>query len=300
MSQAWVGDGFAVGAAKASTGSYLQRLEKYAEGSSRITIDVIVNDDQMLEEADVSEIYGSRDQLNFDINVQKDLSSAELAEAFEQETDFIHYIGHVDPEGFDCRDGYLEASQLGTVGADMFVLNACSSYEQGQTLVDKGAIAGVVTLEDVINSMATKIGRSIARLLNYGYPIGSATNVIQETMFSGSHYIVVGDSNAAMTQPSEGLPNLTRVSLAEDDRFNMTIEAFASWYYDIGSMYRPYIDACDRNYLVPGELDTWTLTDADLDQYLQETTFPLVGENNLYWSDEVSAEELRERLESYS
>lgn len=299
MSQAWVGDGFAVGAAKASTTSYLQRLEKYAEGSSRISIDVIVNDDEMVEEADVSEIYGSRNQFDFDIDVQKNLSSSELAAAFEQETDFIHYIGHVDPEGFDCPDGYLDANDLGNVGADMFVLNACSSYEQGQTLVDKGAIAGVVTLEDVINSMATKIGRSVARLLNYGYPIGSATNIIQDTMFSGSHYIVVGDSNAALAQPNEGVPNLTRVSLTEGGLFDMTMEAFASWYYDVGSMYRPYIDACESHYLVPGELDTWTLNEAELDEYLQTSTFPVFGENNLYWSDDVSAETLREQLESY-
>lgn len=299
MSQAWVGDGFAVGAAKASTGSYLQRLEKYAEGSSQITIDVIVNDDKMADEANVSEIYGSRDQLDFDINVQKNLSSSELAAAFERETDFIHYIGHVDPEGFDCPDGYLDANQLGNVGADMFVLNACSSYEQGQTLVDKGAIAGVVTLEDVINSMATKIGRSVARLLNFGFPIGSATNIIQETMFSGSHYIVLGDSNAALAQPNVGVPNVTRVSLRDDGLFDVTLETFASWYFDIGSMYRPYIECCEYHYLVPGEMETWAIDDSQLNEFLTTSTFPIVGENNLYWSNEMSAASLRERLERY-
>lgn len=300
MSQAWVGEGFAVGAAKASTASYLQRLEKYAEESSRISIDVIVNDDQMAEEADVSEIYGSRDQLDFDIDVQKNLSSSELAAAFERDTDFVHYIGHVDPEGFDCPDGYLDANQLGTVGADMFVLNACSSYEQGQMLVDQGAIAGVVTLEDVINSMATKIGRSIARLLNFGFPIGSATSIIQETMFSGSHYIVVGDSNAAMAQPNVGVPNITRVALRDDEHFDMNIETFASWYYDVGSMYRPYIECCEYHHLVPGEMETWTVDDEQLDEFLQTSTFPLVGAKNLYWSNEMSAASLRERLESYT
>ncbi|MEF8915242.1 hypothetical protein, partial [Natronomonas sp.] len=300
MAQAWVGDGFAVGAAKASTTSYLQRLEKHAEGKSRISIDVVVNDEEMLEEADVSDIYGDRDHLDFDIGVHQNLSQAELADVFERETDFVHYIGHVEPEGFNCSDGYLDTSQLGEVGADMFVLNACASYEQGQGLVDHGAIAGVVTLEDVISSVATKIGRNIARLLNYGFPIGSATALIQETMFTGSSYAVAGDSNATLAQSNGPIPNVTRVELRGDGQFDIRIETFASWNYDVGSMYSPYIEGCSCHYVVPGELDSFIVDDDSLNDFLEISTFPLVGAENLYWSDEVSALTLRERLQSYS
>ena len=300
MSQAWVGDGFAVGAAKASATSYLQRLEKHAEGNSRISIDVVVNDEQMAEEASVSDIYGTRDHLEFDIRVHQDLTADELAEVFEQDTNFIHYIGHVDPEGFDCSDGYLDADQLGTVGADTFVLNACASYEQGQRLVDRGAIAGVVTLEDVINSMATKIGRTIARLLNYGFPIGSATSLIQETMFSGSHYVVAGDSTAAITQSNVPVPAVVKVELRGDGRFDVNIETFASWNYDIGSSYKPYIDGCDCYYVVPNKIDTWMVDDIGLNEFLDTSTFPVVGASSLFWSDEVSAAEIRQQLDSYS
>lgn len=300
MSQAWIGDGFAVGAAKASTQSYLQRLEKHAEGNSRINIDVVVNDEEMADEATVSDIYGTRDHLAFDIDLHQGLSTEELAEVFESETDFVHYIGHVDPEGFDCSDGYLNADQLGTVGADTFVLNACASYEQGQRLVDQGAIAGVVTLEDVINSLATKIGKTIARLLNYGFPIGSATSLVQETIFTGSNYVVVGDSNAALAQSNVAVPNVARVALRRDGQFDVTIETFASWNYDVGSMIRPYLDGCDCNYIVPGELDTWKLDSESLGRFLETSTFPVVGCGNLYWSDEVSAATLRDQLQSYA
>ncbi|WP_336134542.1 hypothetical protein [Natronomonas amylolytica] len=299
MAQAWVGDGFAVGAAKASTTSYLQRLEKHAEGNSRISIDVVVNDEEMLEEADVSDIYGDRDHLDFDIGVHQNLSQSELADVFERETDFVHYIGHVEPEGFNCSDGYLDTNQLGEVGADTFVLNACASYEQGQGLVDHGAIAGVVTLEDVISSVATKIGRNIARLLNYGFPVGSATGLIQETMFTGSSYAVVGDSNATLAQSNVPIPNITRVELRGDGRFDVNVESFASWNYDVGSMVRPYIDGCDCHYVVPGDMDTWIVNDDNLNKFLETSTFPIVGAENLYWSDEISAEALRERLQSY-
>ena len=299
MAQAWVGDGFAVGAAKASATSYLQRLERHAEGNSRISIDVVVNDEQMADEASVSDIYGTREHLEFDIHLHHDLTADELAEVFESETNFIHYIGHVDPEGFDCSDGYLDANDLRKVCADTFVLNACASYEQGQRLVDKGAIAGVVTLEDVINSMATKIGKTVARLLNYGFPIGSATSLIQETMFSGSHYVVAGDSTAALAQSNVPVPAVIGVELRGDGRFNVNIETFASWNYDIGSSYKPYIEGCDCYYVVPNDIDTWIVDDRNLNEFLDISTFPVVGASNLYWSDEVTAEGLREQLESY-
>jgi hypothetical protein len=300
MAQAWVGDGFAVGAAKASTTSYLQRLEKHAEGNSRISIDVVVNDDEMVDEASVSEIYGKRDHLNFEIDVHQGLTQSELASVFERETDFVHYIGHVEPEGFNCSDGYLDANQLGNVGADTFVLNACASYEQGQRLVDQGAIAGVVTLEEVISSVATKIGKNVARLLNYGFPIGSATGLIQETMFTGSSYAVVGDSNATLAQSNIPVPNVVRAEIRGDGRFDINIEMFSSWNYDVGSMYRPLLQACDCHYVVPGEVDTFIVGESELEDFLDLSTFPLVGGGNLYWSDEITVQDLRERLQSYT
>lgn len=300
MSQAWIGEGFAVRAAKASTQSYLRRLESHVKDSSRISINVVVNDENMADEATVSDIYGTRDHLNFNIQVHQNLTCDELADVFETETDFIHYVGHVDPEGFDCADGYLHANQLGTVGADTFVLNACASYEQGQLLVDRGAIAGVVTLEDVINSLATKVGKKIARLLNYGFPIGSATGLIQETIFTGSNYIVVGDSNASLAQSNVPVPNVTRVSLRDDGLFEVSVETFASWNFDIGSLYRPFIEGCDCAYIVPGEADTWCVDDDALDEYLERYILPVIGQGNLYWSDQITADTLRNQLETYS
>lgn len=300
MSQAWIGDGFAIGAAKASTKSYLQRLEHHSKDRSGININVVVNDEEMADEASVSEIYGAREYLEFDIDLRENLSTEELAGVFESDTDFVHYIGHVDPEGFDCRDGYLEANQLGNVSADTFVLNACASYEQGQRLVDRGAIAGVVTLEDVINSLATKVGKTVARLLNYGFPIGSATELIQETIFTGSNYVVVGDSNASLTQSNVPVPTVARVALAENDGFNITLETYASWNFDVGTMIQPYLDSCNQHYIVPGELDTWHVTADTLDKYLDLSTIPVLGQGNLFWSDEVTASELKDKLEAYS
>lgn len=299
-SQAWVGDGFAVGAAKATTTSYLQRLEARVDGNSRISIDVVVNDDRMAEEADVSSIYGTRDYLQFDIDLHEGISTGELARVFEEETDFVHYIGHVDDDGFDCSDGYLDVAQLGTVKANTFVLNACSSYEQGQELVAKGAIGGVVTLEEVVSSMATEVGKTIARLLNHGFPLDSATNLVREVRLAGSHYAVVGDGNAAVAQSSSAIPYLTRVDLCDDDTFEVCIETFAGWNYHVGSMHRPYIDDCNCHYVIPGELDTWRVTHNELNAFLELHTHPVIAGRELFWSDEISASEIRNRLKTRS
>ena len=296
MSQAWVGDGFAVGAAKATTNSYLQRLEKRAEGNSRIGVDVVVNDAEMAEEADVSDIYGTRDHLDFDINLQRDLTTSELTEVFERDTDFVHYIGHVDPEGFDCADGHLDAGQIGDVGADTFVLNACSSYEQGQRLVDNGAIAGVVTLKDVISSMATKIGRTIARLLNYGFPVGAATNLIQDTMFSGEHYAVVGDSNTTLAQTAGGMPEVHKIGLASKETFEISIKTFASWNHDIGTMFTPRLDISAVHYTAPGEFGPWKVNGTTIEKHLNRGLFPIISAGEFYWSNETSVAELRDHL----
>lgn len=299
MSQAWVGDGFAIEAAKASTQSYLQRLENRVDGRSQISIDVVVNDEEMSDERTVSEIYGSRDLLEFDVEVHDQLAVEDLADVFEQDTDFVHYIGHVDEQGFECQNDYLSADQLSRFGADSFVLNACESHAQGEQLVDKGALAGVVTIEEVISVMATEVGESIARLVNLGFPLGAATSLVQETMLSGSNYVAVGDTTASLVQSSTSVPYVTRVGLRNDGRFNVSIEAFASWNYDVGAYVQPYLDSCERYYVIPGELDTWSVSETELDEFLNRTSVPVVAAANLYWSDQTTAGTLRDQLRTY-
>ncbi len=63
-------------------------------------------------------------------------------------TDFLHYIGHIDDDGFQCRDGRVDGTTLDQVGIGTFLLNACNSYDQGLGLVEQGAIAGIVPLNE--------------------------------------------------------------------------------------------------------------------------------------------------------
>ncbi|MFB6197755.1 MAG: hypothetical protein ABEI52_05720, partial [Halobacteriaceae archaeon] len=159
VEQAWVGEGVPVGASKPLLAAYHNRLSRTpADGD--IDIVVACNDEKMNEESGIArQAYGNRD-LPFDVSLERDLTVSELRECLQQDVDLFHYIGHIDGGGFECVNGKLDASTLGSVGVDAFFLNACQSYEQGLELIQAGAVGGVVTLRDVVNTGAVKIGRT--------------------------------------------------------------------------------------------------------------------------------------------
>lgn len=296
MFQAWVGEGFAVDAIKATTASYLNRIETDIAEDVRIEIDVIVNSDEMVDEASVSEIYGTDNHLDFDINLHRQLSTRELKSILERDTDFIHYIGHVVPQGFDCTDGYLDARQLDHVGTNTFILNACSSYEQGQQLIESGAIAGVVTLADVINPIATKIGRTMAQLLNRGFTIGGATTLIQDTMLSNKPYIVVGDSRTTVAQGEEATPGALEVSRHSDTELEFVNKVFTNNAQQVGSLIIPQLESTTC-YIAPVEIGPIIGDTEDLANYIDVTNEPIIAGNEFYWPESASAEQIFQSLQ---
>jgi len=294
FSQAWAGTGFTEGAATVSTASYLRRLKNLTDETQRISVEVVVNDEGMAAEKAVIDVYGSREELDFDVTHHEQLTKAKLSNVLESETDFIHYIGHVTDEGFECSDGLLDAGSLDSVGMDMFVLNACASYEQGQRLVEKGAIAGVVTLNSVISTAATNIGMRFAQLLNYGFPVGTATDLIRETKLLANQYSVIGDSNATLVQPSGATTVVEHISLGPSNGFRVEETVYASWTLDVGSVFIPHYE--DKRLVVPAQWGPVDVSDAELADALDRWVFPIVAGGSFYWSDQVTVEELRSEL----
>lgn len=177
LEQVWVGDETPLGASKATPTAFRNRLQR-SPTQGDITITVVCNEGEMDEERDaIDSVYGSRDDLPFDVRVHRELTTDELAVALTTQADFFHYIGHVDPDGFRCADGMFDARTLDSVGVDAFFLNACQSYEQGMALIDSGAIGGGVTLGNVTDVGALRIGRTMAGLLNRGFPLRPAMNI---------------------------------------------------------------------------------------------------------------------------
>ncbi|QCC48929.1 hypothetical protein DV707_09785 [Halobellus limi] len=291
LEQAWLGPGIPIGASKASLQAYRNRLTREPiEGDIGIT--VVCNDPRMAEERDAVEaVYGSREELPFDIRTHYELTVEELRAVLADETEFLHYIGHIDEDGFQCPDGALDVTSIETVGVDSFLLNACQSYEQGMELIERGAIAGIVTLSDVVNSGAVDIGRSLARLLNYGFPIRISLDLACKDSYIGSDYIVVGDGSFSVAQVQAMLPN-TGIITRDGEEYLLEYVTYPAAEFGLGSLVSPYVSGNESHYLSSGTIDTFRLSHEELADFLALENIPVLINGRLRWSDTVDFEDL--------
>jgi hypothetical protein len=291
LEEAWVGEGMPLGASKASVEAYRNRLDRMPVDGD-IDITVVCNDAEMTEERDlIGDIYGDRDELPFDVSLHRDLTTAELEGILSTRTDFLHYIGHVDEGGFECTNGMLDANTLDTVGVDAFLLNACQSYRQGMALIEAGSIGGIATLTDVLNCEAVRMGRTLAGLLNAGFPLQSALGIARGESIMGDEYLVIGDGGLAIAQSASGMPNLVNLDIDKDD-FSVDLETFPTSQRGIGSLVVPYIDNTSKYYLSSGIVGPFSLTQDELERFFSLETVPVRINGRLRWSDQIDITDL--------
>jgi hypothetical protein len=286
LEQAWFGEGAPVGASKPTVEAFRNRLDRTpADGDIDIT--VVCNDAEMDEERSaVDSVYGSRDELPFDVTVHRELTRDELRAVLAEETEFLHYIGHIDEDGFRCADGKLDAGSLDAVGVDAFFLNACQSYRQGLALIERGAIGGVVTLRDVINSGAVTMGRTLARLLNTGFPLRAGLEVASDETVISSQYIVVGDGGHAIAQADSGTASLHEVEEC-DEGYELTVKTFPTHGHGMGSLSKPIFEAGDDYFLSSGSITSSSMAASELQTYLSMCELPVHYEGCLVWPGEL-------------
>ncbi|WP_135830400.1 hypothetical protein [Halorussus halobius] len=293
VEQAWLGDSAPVDASKATPTAFRNRLAARTDADAGdADIAVVCNDTEMDEERDVvAEVYGSREDLPFDVTVHRDLTTDELRGVLAEETAFLHYVGHIDADGFACPDGHLDAAEVDAVGAEAFVLNACQSYDQGMALIDAGSVGGVVTLSDVINSGAVRVGKTMARLLNRGFPLRAALSIARDRSIVGNQYIVVGDGNLDIAQTESGVGLLCQIATG-DGQHEVTVRTFVSGSTGMGEVTSPMFGATDEWYLASGEIDTFTLSDPEMRLFLMDENVPLTVDGRFAWSENVDLEDL--------
>ena len=280
---AWLGPGIPVAANKLLPTAFEHKLER-SPSSDAIEITLVCNDSRMLAEYDDEDgLYGNRDELPFDVTVRRNLSVAALREVLETDTDFLHYVGHVDGDAFRCRDGDLEARTLESVGVDTFLINGCRSYEGGVRLIEAGSAGGIVTLSEVGNRDATAVGRLLARLLNCGFTLRSAVRIAREHRFVGNQYVTVGDGSVAIVQSGGGVPNRCFVASRDDGRYELRQRTYHS-QHGVGALYIPYLDDVDRYFLAGAELPPATVTGPELERFLQLEGVPVVFDGEFLWS----------------
>lgn len=291
MTDVWVGNGIPIGATKAIPEAYEHRTQREPTIGD-IEITVVCNEPEMGEEfEEINEIYGSRSNLRFDTTIYRETTTDELADILCTEADFFHYIGHVDDEGFVCADGKLDSAILNEVAIDSFLLNACSSYTQGENLIKSGSIGGIVTINDVINSGAVRIGRLLAQLLNQGFPLQAALEVAQGEHIVSGLYIVIGDGGLALTQAGS-VPNIATITprtpnSTAETQFALKIQTFVTSRRGMGTMYIPYVSNNETYYLVPGEAETFYVTKSELQEFLSYEEIPVYYNGSLEWSSTV-------------
>ncbi|MFC7046461.1 hypothetical protein ACFQH6_14545 [Halobacteriaceae archaeon GCM10025711] len=290
LEQVWIGDGTPIGASKALPDAYRHRLDR-APADGDIDITVVCNDAEMMEERDiVDRVYGSRKNLPFDVTIHRGLTKDELRDVLTAQNDFFHYIGHVDENGFECTDGTFDARTLDEVGVDAFFLNACSSYEQGLALIERGSIGGVVTVSDVINSGAVRIGATMARLLNGGFPLRVALTIAKEESVVGGQYTVIGDGGLAIAQSESGAPNMSEI-ISLDDGYRIEITAYPTIQRGMGSLIIPYIDGNAQHFLNSNTI-SFELSKGQLVDYLRLENIPVKFDGELLWSYDLDIDRI--------
>jgi hypothetical protein len=284
LEQGWIGDGVPIGASKLLADAFYNRLDREV-GMGDISITIVLNDTRMDEERDlVDSAYGDRENLPFDVSIHRDLTVDELQATLETESDFLHYIGHTDPDGFECPDGKLDVGTLDHTGIDAFVLNACSSYHQGIKLIEAGAIGGIVTLTDIINSEAVQIGELIASLLNAGFPLRSALSIAREDSILGGQYIAVGDSGMTVTQPSSRVPNFLEIS-STSSGYSLTIQTYSTDTAGLGTVYTPFIEGVRSYFLTPGCIGSFDVSFDQAMKFLEMEDVPVrLPSGDIMWS----------------
>lgn len=298
--QTYIGEGFPIGANKGSRASYERQLTLRSSAPTHIGVTVICNDPEMAEEVEASAHYGTRDLFEFGVDIRRNLTREQLRAAFRSDTDFVHYIGHVDARGMQATDGYVDATTIDDVGVTAFFLNGCRSFRQGEALVDGGALAGIVTLDNVHDSVATEVGNNVARLLNAGWPLDGALELVREDALAGRHYLVVGDGSVELVSHDSGVPTAAVVEGTNGDgTFEVTIQGYPTRSYHLGTLYTPYIGGNEVRYLASGELDTFTVTAEELREFLTLAPTPVqVADErrkstlSIRWSDGIDLDAL--------
>lgn len=281
VEQVWFGDGTPWNASKGILAAYRNGLGR-EPNDGPIDITVVGNEAGMDEEPNVAAAaYRDRAGLPFDVTIETNLSRAELREVLQTETDFLHYVGHIEPDGFRCRDGVLDVEDLETVGVDAFLLNGCRSYEQGVALVERGAIGGVVTVSDVINSGAVEVGRTVARLLNRGFPLRAALALARVGHVLSGHYLIVGDGTIDVAQSENGAPMVCELERPDDGTFELTASTFLPSEGGMGTVAFPFLPSNDSHYLAPGSHEPVQLSEEKVTQFFERFATPLIIDGEL-------------------
>ena len=291
LEQAWVGADAPVGASKVTARAYRNRLDREPT-TADFNIAVVCNDAEMLAEHETAcDVYGARDELPFDVTFYRNLSTDRLRLVLESDVNFLHYIGHIDDEGFRCPDGHLDARRLDRVAVDAFFLNACRSYGQGMALIEAGAVGGVTTFDEVVNAGATAVGMTMARLLDAGFPLQAALTIASKESAAGGQYLVIGDGNVEVAQAETVTPYILYVE-PDGGEYTIRFRAYPTRLCGLGTLATPALEGVGRHFLAGNVSREFRVDKERLLSFMEVGRTPVYIDGDLHWSNELTGDEL--------
>lgn len=281
----WIGPGTVPGWSKAIHSGYVNRLTR-PPSSEAISITVVCNEPDFTNElTSVASIYSGSGDAGLDITIHQALDCEQLHDVLASSTDLFHYIGHVEDDGFVCTDGTLHHSAIDSVGAGMFMLNACDSFGLGAELIEKGPIAGIVTLADIIDASAAWMGMALGRCLNEGFHLAGALAILESETLHGDEYVAIGDSRSSLRMV-EDVPVLMEVDTATTP-MDFKFMTFASDTHDIGSLIIPHFREQHTHSLISKSLDSLQPTQEELLDFFAVEQMPVRLNGELRWSQDI-------------
>jgi hypothetical protein len=276
----WVGEGLPIHASRPSVKSFERQMKRTPKSDKEIQVAVVCNDEEMIEEV-AGSLYSKSTMTELDVTVHEGLTTQELRDVFESENDFVHYIGHGDKEGLQCTDGWLNLGTLSGTGTDAFLLNGCQSFEQGDALVRAGAVGGVVTLSNVGNDHATKLGQELSRLLAYGHSLGVSLHILRRTGLARK-FAVVGFDGFCLAQCQAGIPTLYDIE-PDGETARLDFRVFQTPQFKTGSVFKPHIDGAGWHLNISA-IETFELDVDEHKDFLVEFDTPTIMNGKLDWS----------------
>jgi hypothetical protein len=289
LERAWVGDGTPVHGTKLHPAAFRHEPTESTDGVIEVT--VVCNDEQMREEWEaVSDVYGMRDAIPFDVDFRFDVSVDELRTLLTEDHDLFHFIGHVDGRGLACPDGLLDAETLSETGVTTILLNACRSHDQGVALVEAGARAAVVSWGDVGNLGAVEVGETFAKLLNYGFSVGGAFAIVEEYTSIGRHYVAIGDPSVSVAHCVDGTPALYEIPSdgfpESGEAVELTVTTYPAPGHEVGAANTYFHrDDDDPEYFTTPGTQKFTNTVEKIEDEFGDSDYPMVLDGKLRWSD---------------
>jgi hypothetical protein len=293
LGQSWVGDGYAVRAANPTVGSFRRGFE-WPDGDGPLDVHVVRNDAR-LEVGDET-AYDVHQTAETTVRESHSLTTSELRAALSEDTDFLHFVGHVTEAGMVCPDGALDTRTLAGTGVSAFFLNGCRSYEQGRALLTTGGVGGIVTVgrngPHIRGDCADEsVGRSVAMLLDAGYPLYAVLDVLDLVGARRDRYAILGSGTLAFRRNASGAPILNAFDTGEFDAGVDPIPMTTRYYpYGENGM-GAFIDltyAAEDAVLASGNVRRERMPRSELDRHLDASPAPVVLDGDLRYTSNLT------------